>query len=359
MFGLMESTLRLRQFIKHRTWRVPVWLCEGKTPTRQWHPFLRSVPKPSVRWVEVEGDESAAIEINALGFRSPEVPFRKQPGALRIVCVGGSVVYDTRVDMRGSWAYQLESLLERRLPDRQVEVINAGLPGRTSADSLVNLGLRVLPLDPDIVVLVHGVNDQKPNRYPGFQPDYSHWYRQQRVGEKPSLMIRIVDHSLFAAHLRQRLKIVMNPSLHDNWRGEDLERFETVGEPGLNAYRRNLESMIAVARAQGAKVILCTVAHSIAEGNGDWSPASGSPCPLLHYHSTLTIEGIEDAFLRYNGVTRKTAEEFACPLVDWDRLMPRGARYFADDVHYSVDGASIAASHVASAIVERLGGLAQ
>jgi len=256
--------------------------------------------------------------------------------------------------MEDSWAHQVQILLQTQVPDREVEVVNAGLPGRTSADSLVNLGLRVLPLNPDVVVLVHGVNDQKPNRYPGFRPDYSHWYRQARRSGGSGAMGAIIDHSLFAAHLRYRLKFAARPAFRDNWRGEALERFDTVGREGLDAYRRNLESMVAMARAHGARVVVCTVAHSISEGNGDWAPESGSRCPLLHYHSTLTLQGIENAFLEYNRVTRDVAGRFGCSLVDWAKHMPRGAEYFADDVHFTARGAKAAATGVAEEVSELL-----
>ena len=72
---------------------------------------------------------------------------------------------------------RLQGLVAGQISGR-VDVVNAGIPGRTSADSLVNIALRVLPIDPDVVIVLHGVNDQKPNRAPGFRDDYSHWYER-------------------------------------------------------------------------------------------------------------------------------------------------------------------------------------
>ena len=39
------------------------------------------------------------------------------------------------------------------------EVINAGIPGWTTAESLINLHFRVLELSPDMVIICHAVND--------------------------------------------------------------------------------------------------------------------------------------------------------------------------------------------------------
>lgn len=337
-----ESALRVRQRWLYGTWAVPGWLRMGGSPTSVWHPFLRSVPRPAARWVEIEKGNRAVVETGPLGFRSDSISVEKPGGTLRIACVGGSVVYDTRVGTAQSWPMQLRAKLRERFPGRAIEVVNAGVPARTSADSLVNVALRLLPLDPDVVIVLHGVNDQKPNRYPGFKPDYSHWYM-----EPPSPYLRplhsLLDRSLLASHVRYRLRFIVNPRLRENWRGEHLTRYDEVTRPGLETYRRNLESIIGMCRIRGIEVVIATAGHSLDE-NADWTAGSGTRNPLVYYHETLTLEGIRHAFREYNRVNREVAAEHGCPLVDLERLVPEGRQYFQDDVHFTPWGSETAAS---------------
>jgi lysophospholipase L1-like esterase len=206
---------------------------------------------------------------------------------------------------------------------------------------VVNVALRLLPLRPDAVIVVHGVNDQKPNRYPGFRPDYSHWY-ERPPSDLQHLAHRLIDQSLLASHLRNRLEPILNPYAGENWRGEHLKRYDTVDGPGLVVYRRNLESIIAMCRMQKCRTIIGTEGQSLDE-NGDWNPSLGTPNPLIPYHECQTLEGIRDGFQKYNDVNREVAQEHGCPLVDLDKLLTKGKQYYQDDVHFTAAGSEKAA----------------
>jgi len=337
-----ELALRLRQYFAYGVWHVPGWLRMSQPSAGTWHPFLRYVPTPSLSWIEVERGRKAEILINSLGFRSREISQDKPEGTLRIVGVGGSVVYDTRVSLADSWLVRLEDKLRARFPGRAIEVVNAGIPSRTSADSVVSTALRILPLDPDVLIVVHGVNDQKPNRYPGFKPDYSHWYQEPQHRPFRDMLHAWMDRSLLLSHIRYRVKFVINPNLRENWRGEALTRYDTVAAPGLDAYRRNLTSIIGMCRVRGVRVVIATVGHSL-DGNADWDPSEGTPNPLVFYHEGLTLEGIRDGFRQYNRVNREVSAEFGCPLVDLEEMLPTGKKYYQDDVHFTKAGADAVA----------------
>ena len=337
-FGVAELGVRVRQLLVRGAWSVPGWLRYSHPATSVYHPFLRGVPKPSASHIEVQGEDRAKVKINSLGFRSQEIKLAKPEGTFRIVCVGGSVVYDTRLNLEDAWATRLQEKLGKKFPGRSIEVVNAGIPGRTSADSVVNVALRVLPLSPDVVIVLHGVNDQKPNRYPGFKPDYSHWYPFGGGGPWRRMLNRLADRSLLACHVRYRVNHLRNRNLRENWRGEEMKRHDTVGEAGLRAYRLNLESIIGMCSVQGAKVVIGTVGHSLDE-NDDWNPGMGTRNPLVYYHEGLTLAGIRHGFREYNRINREVAKERCCVLVDIEKLLPVGKENFKDDVHFTATGA--------------------
>lgn len=345
---LAELGLRVRQHIRYGTYRVPGWLRMGESPVAEWHPFLRTVPKAPANWLEIQGDKSAVVVINSLGFRSPEISRKKPRGVYRIVCVGGSTVYDTRLPLDLSWAMRLQEIIRIRFPNKKIEVVNAGIPSRTTADTIVNVALRVLPLDPDAIIVMHGVNDQKPNRYPGFKDDYSHWYKPP-VKASTMFWNRLLDKSLLVSHLRWRLQFVVNPAKKENWRGEQLDRYDTVTKAGLDAYTRNMESIIGMSRIHNVAVIVATIGHSLAE-NADWNPSMGTRVPLVYYHECLTLEGIEAAFAEYNRLNREIAEAHDCVLVDIERELPEGKENYQDDVHFNSNGARRVAELFANSV---------
>jgi lysophospholipase L1-like esterase len=99
-------------------------------------------------------------EINSEGFRGAERTAVSGPPPLRILCVGDSVTFGFGVDQHDTWPEQLARRLERNHPGRAFEVINAGVSGWSWLQGLRFVAMRGLDLDPDVVVIGHGSNDQ-------------------------------------------------------------------------------------------------------------------------------------------------------------------------------------------------------
>jgi hypothetical protein len=121
----------------------------------------RLTPHRYLGYVTTPGYERGANRHDALGYRGADVPVPKPEGELRIVCLGGSTTYTPKVE---DWRLPYPALLESVLKERhhEVRVINAGVPGWSSFESLLNLQLRVLDLEPDLVIVYHGINDIHP-----------------------------------------------------------------------------------------------------------------------------------------------------------------------------------------------------
>ena len=79
---------------------------------------------------------------------------------MRIAILGGSTTYDTGVrDDAETFPARLQELLNAGATAPPYRVINAGVPGYTSWESLIHLQLRILELEPDIVIVHHATND--------------------------------------------------------------------------------------------------------------------------------------------------------------------------------------------------------
>jgi len=96
---------------------------------------------------------------NQFGFRGKEIKKQKDESTYRIICIGGSTTYGTAVeDFRQSYPYLLEKELNSS-GTQQVEVINAGVKGYSSFESLLNFQLNLLEFSPDLIIINHGIND--------------------------------------------------------------------------------------------------------------------------------------------------------------------------------------------------------
>jgi lysophospholipase L1-like esterase len=103
------------------------------------------------------------IETNSLGLRHPELG-PKPPGADRVLVLGDSITFCDYVAFEDSYTARLGDALEAT--GRDVEVINAGLPGASTVDELSHyLEIRDA-VEPDTVLLAMYLNDaQNSDRF--------------------------------------------------------------------------------------------------------------------------------------------------------------------------------------------------
>ncbi len=96
---------------------------------------------------------------NSMGYRGPEIAMPKPPGTFRIVAMGDSTTYGLGMDASNAYPAQLQDILRQQYGYSNVEVINAGVIGYTSWETFINLSLRVIELEPDMVIIYDGTND--------------------------------------------------------------------------------------------------------------------------------------------------------------------------------------------------------
>jgi lysophospholipase L1-like esterase len=81
------------------------------------------------------------------------------PASFRILCIGDSNTYGTGVERSEAYPAQLERLLNERSGAARVEVTNLGVPGSNSSQVLHRLPRYVEIDEPDLVIVLIGVND--------------------------------------------------------------------------------------------------------------------------------------------------------------------------------------------------------
>jgi len=106
-------------------------------------------------------------KINSSGFRGGEL----RPGGehVRVFCAGDSITFGYELDDEcAPYPVQLQGLLTEHGYDR-VEVVNAGVPGHASLNTLRFIESVILPFSPDLIVLCCGWNDLHASLSPGWR----------------------------------------------------------------------------------------------------------------------------------------------------------------------------------------------
>jgi lysophospholipase L1-like esterase len=300
-------------------------------------------------------DPSGRFTHNSQGWRGREFAAEKPPGTFRVVLMGASTVYGIFVGDDETSAAQLEKRLSTLLHDRKVEVINAGVPGWTTAETVRNLRLNVLNWNPDVIVVVDGRNDIFPQLFNNYRDDYSHYrlpneqFRHSNYWHKNLFRI---SHSfmLVAARGGGRFGFVYkdeNPAsaainFGNGPAQEELVRNATEPQR-TNAFRHNLEQVVRLGRSRGALVVLSTMpflaedyVHHILETDDQ------------------TLHLITEQVGRNNEVTRAVAREMKVPLVDPAATIAR-AELLHDDCHFSPEGEQLFADAILAAFKPALG----
>ncbi|UCC98535.1 MAG: SGNH/GDSL hydrolase family protein [Phycisphaerales bacterium] len=296
---------------------------------------------------------------NSLGYRSDEIALPKPTGQFRIVCMGGSTTYTTEVE---DYRLSYPSLLERELKSRgygHVTVINAGVGAWTSWESLINFELRVLDLEPDMIIVYHGVNDIL-SRFV-WPPEAYRGDNSGAIAPVKMSMPSIFEYSAFFRYWMIRSGLVKPHSSMDRqlaappgtyYAGEFYgQKVKHVYPDGVFArtsakemlaanrpkyFRRNIEHIVLIASHRGMKTILATFAHS----------------PLFEDQPIVVSEEYTAAYAEMNDTLRSIALETGVHLFDFAAAFPVDKRYYTDGIHVNADGAELKASLFAEYIVD-------
>ncbi|NJL96072.1 MAG: hypothetical protein HC915_21240 [Anaerolineae bacterium] len=288
-------------------------------------------------------------EINSRGFRGPEIELPKPPGRYRIVALGGSTTYGFDLP---TWELTFPGQLQRILREdygyTNVDVINGGADLYTTWESLVNLQFRVLELEPDLIIIYHGVNDTTarlvpPETYSGLGNGRGIWL----TGDAPlpaSTLWRFVGLQLGAlddpAALEARFEFAGGVPSCGLWTRDTCHDYPTAELLTRNPpiyFEQNLRSMVAIAQAHGLDVLLSAWAYYPIE--------TGTP-------NIYAQAWRQAAATEQNALVADLAETLQTGFVDLMGLLPvQRDLWHHDGYHQSIRGAELQAQHYAAAIV--------
>ncbi|MBI1257932.1 MAG: hypothetical protein GC204_10710 [Chloroflexi bacterium] len=274
---------------------------------------------------------------NALGYRGDDIQVPKPDGVYRIVVLGDSSVYGTFSPYDQTYPYDLQKVLrEEGYPN--VEVVNGGVLGYTSWNITADLAFRIPVLQPDLVIVYEGGNDVIPRQvspdcYSGLTPflglDPRHQVRAYPTELSPSALYRFLALKLgWEQDTSSGFTISGNCSA-----AVDANTPQNVATNRPVYFERNVRAMVAIAQANGFKILLSTFAYDASNPDA------------LDYWKTAVDE--------HNAITTQVAQETGALLIDYRTLAPTDSAKWNDSIHLNVAGNLLQAQTFAQFLVDQ------
>ena len=331
-----------------RQWPIQVPTFDAQSP------FPQYLFKPSLRLVWANGTyesaqpgQKAEWSSNSWGFRNPEFQIRKPEGVIRIVCLGASTTEGPGLRDDETYPYFLQQELNGMFPDRKIEVINAGHHSFIIGDLLELMRQRVLPLEPDVILLYEARNNIQFSQFIRDAPRYcpgdcwidSSWRRF--LYSRSALFNLMAERFGWINHHPAPM-----PHTFD----------DTLPKPSVERYRKGLEEIVREAQNQRIKIVLSsfiTLAHEGLRISDKEHPNLAAE--FENYHYPYTPGEVARIFQLFNQQSAEVSREFNVPYADVAADFPREPRYFFHDIiHLNADGYRLLAHRFAQFLGEKV-----
>jgi len=298
---------------------------------------------------------------NSLGFRGPEVRQNKPSSMVRVVCIGTSESYGLYESPGKEWPSQLQAIL----PTSKYEVVNASVVGLDLSSFDAYLKKHILPLDPDIIILVvsplfyvTGIERTAAENSLSAQTE------RKIETRKVSMMSKLMKNIRSLPKIKQISKQALMNNFPNLLKGyqlrnlqrqiEEIERFRLNGRKARDAvpdiyvdrFHKELSKLVESIRSQGIEVMLSSSPALISHDN-----ISEYPEIFLdnrRFFIEFSFAGMIDTIMKCNLVVARVAVEQGAMFVDSAALLQKSTEYFSDNVHFTDKGAQLIAEAVAA-----------
>jgi lysophospholipase L1-like esterase len=289
------------------------------------------------------------VRTDARGFMLPYNRYEKPD--LTLVFLGGSTVACIYVEEENRFPYLVGNLLAQKT-GKKITSINSGVGGNNSLHSLDILLNKIIPVRPDVVVMMHNINDLVALIY-----DRTYW-------SKNPTRAAIVDFSFYKnltglKALATMARDLYIPNLHaatrilskkifgkkvkdpdDEFayiRGKKL----TVDEAAiLDEFKMNLNTFINICRARRITPVLMTQFNRY-KINPD--PKVLKAMQGFESDAGISMSEFMDLYARFNQAIREVGQEHGVLVIDLAALIPQDKQYMYDVVHLNTRGSQLAA----------------
>lgn len=296
------------------------------------HPLCWRVQSPDVKLRRGTGDKAFDYETNQFGFRGKSVATLKRPAeSYRIVFMGDDATLAPEVPESTTFAAQVEGALNSRRgeKDLRVETLNAAGTGFFAPVHHATLVHRVLPLEPDMVVVMTGCADVVAALAGDFDETGARFAERRDPLRFTEWLCGVSDFAYAVRRQARRSGHAETP--REPTPVERLAPRDPAADPkrGLATFKRHLRLIAAACKEAKAELVLLTQPTLYKES---LTPEEASKLP--HGPDEALRKGIDI----YNEELRAEAPRAGARLVDTASLMTRDLEHMKDDVHFTEKG---------------------
>ncbi|HBP20223.1 MAG TPA: hypothetical protein DEA08_20840 [Planctomycetes bacterium] len=278
----------------------------------------------------------------------------KPANAYRIFFVGASTTENVAVDDAQSFPWLVETQLNAKLGDEvAVRGVNTGIAGNTIADSFSLIAHRLLALEPDLVVVLHAINDMRMSASARFDPSH---YADRLAPPKVRFSDLLAQHCKLyrlAERAKQRLRTRSREQKYKD-RARETPLSEGVDPArGLPYFQRYLGLIAAVCAEAGVPLALMTQPSLYKPELSQDELAALWMGYVNHGELNFSPEALRQGMVAYNDELRRFAGARGLLLIDLERVVPKDLEHLYDDCHYTVKGNAVIADEITRVLLER------
>jgi len=280
-----------------------------------------------------------------------------------IAFLGGSTTECMYVTENKRFPYLVGKLIEEKT-NKLINSYNSGASGNNMVHSMDILLNKIMPMKPDIVVMMEAINDYTILAY-----DHTYWPK----GTTRSELITINDYfpkvkkETFFWHFKGLFKTifpniyyriflikerVLRPSQqkepYDEWAGRRQMIKDRDFEFMKKEYKWILELTVRANKTHNIIPVLMTQANRFKDIPDDFILKILEPM----LNGGISYATFKEEYDTFNEIIREVAKSQDIPLIDLAKLVPQEKEYMYDTLHYNDFGSQFVANIIAEKLIE-------
>jgi lysophospholipase L1-like esterase len=277
---------------------------------------------------------------------------------LSIVFLGGSTTECKAVNEENRFPYLAGRLIEKNT-GLKVNSYNSGVAANDSLHSIDILVNKIIPMKPDIVVMMHNINDLSILLFEG-----TYWHKNRTRSPiialefKPSLrgILKQIKDLLFP-NLYSTLYVAFHLNTETDEFSHARGKKIIIDKANLlNEFKMNLQLFINICKARKISPVVMTQPNRFKDTPDREIIDS---MQKLKVENNITYKAYKEIYDLFNEAIREVGADNNILVIDLDRQIQQEEKYMYDVVHLNDTGSRLAAEIIARDLKPLIGSLRQ
>jgi lysophospholipase L1-like esterase len=325
---------------------------------REFNPLYSDILVPSddaLKMSDSLEQKEYVLRVDRQGFIMPS-KVHEHPD-LTLAFLGGSTTECTYVEEDNRFPYLTGRLIEKETGFK-VNSYNAAKSGNNTLHSLDILLNKVIEVKPDMVIMMHNINDLAILIY-----EKTYWNHNPSRGviieKKPNLKtamknleetVHLVRDMTFPNLYRELSRLLPFGSRQhaDEFQAVRGQKITFDREALAKEFSLNLQTFINICQARSITPVLMTQPSRLKDHP---DPLIQSMMAKLQANESITYDDFKGAFDLFNETIREVGAKNQVLVIDLAREIPPERQYICDVAHFNDEGSQLVAHQIAAKLV--------